>query len=74
VKESAMKKRDKYDKFLSNIKLLQSMDTYERSKIADALKPMKYETGDFVIRQGEDGDSFFFIEEGNAVALKVDAG
>ena len=46
------------------------MDGYERMKIADALKPLKFQPGEFVIKQGENGDSFYMIEEGNAVALK----
>jgi cAMP-dependent protein kinase regulator len=47
------------------------MDNYERAKIADALRPMHYEPEEFVINQGDDGNSFYFIENGRAVALKV---
>lgn len=71
VKEAAMKKRARYEEFLSKIKILEGMDSYERNKIADALRPQKFEVGEFIIRQGDEGDTFFFIEEGSAVALKV---
>ena len=71
VKEAAIKKREKYEKFLSGIKLLADMRPYERIKIADALRPMHFDSKEFVIRQGDTGDSFFFIEDGQAVALKV---
>mmetsp|Transcript_124544 Transcript_124544/g.186053 ORF Transcript_124544/g.186053 Transcript_124544/m.186053 type:complete len:121 (+) Transcript_124544:889-1251(+) len=47
------------------------MDPYERSKIADALKSYKFKKGDYVVREGEHGDSFFFIEDGEAIATKV---
>ena len=51
VKDAASKKREKYEKFLSNIELLSDMDPYERSKIADALKTIKYKADDYVVKQ-----------------------
>lgn len=71
VKQAAINKRNRYEKFLSSIKILSDMEDYERAKIADALRPIHYDSDDFVIRQGEEGNSFFFIENGTAVALKV---
>lgn len=37
VKDSAQKKRDKYDDFLSTVEILSSMDAYERAKIGDVI-------------------------------------
>ena len=37
VKNSAMKKRERFEHFLEKVKLLHEMVPYERSKIADAL-------------------------------------
>ncbi len=71
VKDAASKKREKYESFLSKVELLESMDPYERSKIADALKPMKFKVTEFVVKQGETGDTFFLVEDGEAVASKV---
>lgn len=71
VKDSAIRKRRKYEQFLSRLKLLQDMEDYERGKIADALKPLHFEPGEFIIKQGDEGNSFFFIQSGTAVALKV---
>lgn len=65
-----MKKREKYEEFLSKIELLSTLDPYERSKLADVLKPMTFQKGDYVMRQGDTGDTFFFIEEGTCVATK----
>eukprot|EP01017_Pseudomicrothorax_dubius_P015467 TRINITY_DN1781_c0_g2_i1.p1 TRINITY_DN1781_c0_g2~~TRINITY_DN1781_c0_g2_i1.p1 ORF type:complete len:377 (-),score=133.11 TRINITY_DN1781_c0_g2_i1:170-1300(-) len=70
VKDAASKKREKYEGFLSRVELLQAMDPYEKANVADALKPEKYRRGDFVVRQGDVGDTFFFIEEGEAIATK----
>lgn len=71
VKDAAIKKREKYENFLGNIELLDSMESHERLKIADALKPLKFKKGEYVVKEGDQGDSFFFIEEGEAVATKV---
>ena len=37
VKDAAARKRERYDEFLQSIKILQTMDPYERSKLSDAL-------------------------------------
>jgi len=42
VKDAAAKKRELYEDFLSKVIILQSMETYERSKIADAIKETEY--------------------------------
>lgn len=38
VKDAAAKKREKYEHFLTQVGILQTMDAYERSKLADAFK------------------------------------
>jgi len=42
VKDASQNKRAKYEKFLSTVPILQNMDHYERSKLADAVKEIKY--------------------------------
>jgi len=69
------RKRQKYEDFLSNVKILSSMDPYERSRLGDALKEEKYKKGDYVIEEGQIGDKFYFISEGEAIATKqIEAG
>lgn len=46
------------------------MDAYDRSKIADALKSVNVKAGEMVIKEGEEGDTFFMIEEGSLAAYK----
>jgi cAMP-dependent protein kinase regulator len=71
VKEAAIRRREKYVKFLSQVKILSNMDPYERSQLADVLKTLKFSPGEVIIKQGDNGDDFFIVEEGNAVATKV---
>jgi len=70
VKEAAQKKRQRYDSFLAKVPLLASMDAYERSQLSDALKPETVPDGTSIVKQGEDGNKFYIIEEGSAVATK----
>lgn len=70
VKESAQNKRNRYDAFLSKVPLLSSMDSYERSQLADALRVSTVSDGTVIVTQGEDGDKFYILEEGAATALK----
>lgn len=42
VKDAAAKKREQYEELLSKIELLSTMDPYEKTKIADALKCQKF--------------------------------
>ena len=43
--------REKYESFLEKIDLLKGMDSYERSKIADALKPVTVKANEYVMKQ-----------------------
>mmetsp|Transcript_109766 Transcript_109766/g.289575 ORF Transcript_109766/g.289575 Transcript_109766/m.289575 type:complete len:395 (+) Transcript_109766:78-1262(+) len=70
VKEAAQKKRERYDSFLAKVPLLQSMDAYERSQLADALRSESFNEGQVIVSEGEVGQKFYIIEEGEAVAHK----
>jgi cAMP-dependent protein kinase regulator len=70
VKDSSRKRREKYENFLAQVKILESMDSYERSILSDAFIEEKFKAGDFVIKQGEEGNKFYLIEEGVCVATK----
>jgi cAMP-dependent protein kinase regulator len=51
VKDAAAKKREKYEKFLSEVKLLQSIDSYEKTKLADGLQFENYNADDVIISE-----------------------
>jgi len=70
VKEAAQKKRDRYDSLFAKVPLLSSMDAYERSQLADALKVESFGDGQVVMSQGEVGTKFYIVEEGVAFANK----
>ncbi|KAI5119760.1 hypothetical protein M0805_004092 [Coniferiporia weirii] len=74
ILKAAHRRRTMYEQFLSTVPLLSSLSAEERSKIADALTSKVYMDGDVVVRQGELGDTFFFVEEGEAVVTKKQTG
>ena len=71
VKDSAQKKREKYENFLKNVDILSTIDSYELTQICDALKSEVYNKGDLIIREGESGNVFYILEEGEAIATKA---
>ena len=68
VKDSSMKKREKYEDFLQKVEILDSQESYDKMKICDVLKSETYSgTGEYIIKQGEQGDTFYLLIEGTFV-------
>ncbi|KAG7097116.1 hypothetical protein E1B28_004494 [Marasmius oreades] len=72
ILKAAHRRRTMYEHFLSTVPLLASLEGAEKSKIADALVSRVYVDGEAVVKQGEMGDNFFFVEEGEAAVTKMD--
>mmetsp|Transcript_38933 Transcript_38933/g.121625 ORF Transcript_38933/g.121625 Transcript_38933/m.121625 type:complete len:403 (+) Transcript_38933:68-1276(+) len=70
VKDAAMKRRNKYDSFLKNVALISSLGDYERSQIADALKPETHTKESVIVKQDDPGDKFYIVEDGTLYASK----
>lgn len=71
MKDAAIKRRDKYDEILKKVKVLESLDHVERHKLIDSIIEVKFEKGDYIIKQGDPGKKFYFIIEGEAKAEKI---
>jgi serine/threonine protein kinase/CRP-like cAMP-binding protein len=59
--------------FLKNCKFLDPLSNEQIGKVAGALDTILYEDGDYIIRQGEHGDSFYIIEEGTVRCTQLKA-
>jgi len=70
VKNYAISKRNRYDSLLKTVKIFQTMDSYERSKLSDIFLEKFYSKGDIIIKQGDKGDYFYILDEGEAFAVK----
>jgi len=63
---NTIRKRNVYEDFLSKVSVLESLDKWERLTVADALEPVEFEENEEIVKQGESGEDFFLILEGEA--------
>lgn len=66
----AYNRRTLYEHFLSTVPLLSSLSAAERSKIADTLVSSVYMDEEAVVNEGDMGNTFFFVEEGEALVTR----
>ncbi|XP_078422068.1 protein kinase cGMP-dependent 1b isoform X1 [Cetorhinus maximus] len=57
-------KHAEYMEFLKSVPTLQNLSEEILSKLADVLEETYYEDGEYIIRQGARGDTFFIISKG----------
>lgn len=62
--EGSFNRRLMYEDFLKDIEILKSLSDQERSKLADALSTERYQKGDKIVTEGEQGENFYLIESG----------
>jgi len=56
------------------VPLLKSMSLPERLKAVDALQPVTFAAGEIIMREGESGDTFYIVEEGEVVVTRDENG
>lgn len=67
---STLRKRKMYEEFLGKVSILADLDRWERLTVADSLEPVQFEDGQNIVVQGDTGDDFFMIIEGQASVLQ----
>ncbi|XP_068745204.1 cGMP-dependent protein kinase 1-like isoform X1 [Montipora capricornis] len=60
--------------FLKSVPLLKNLSDQEFSKLGDVLEEEYYHGDDFVIREGERGDTFYIINKGSVIVTQKVAG
>jgi TPR repeat protein len=61
-------REDSIQKLLASVPLLQALSDEEREQIAKALGYEAYDYDEPIVKQGDDGDHMYFLEEGQAQA------
>ena len=74
VKGASMKKRNIFEDFLGKISILSELEAYERSKICDCLISETFKKDELIIKEGEEGNKFYLLQEGTAEAFKTENG
>jgi len=74
VKQAHQKRSEMYDDFVQEVALFSTMEQAERSRIVECFKIVRYKKGDVVVKQGEEGNRFYLVEEGTLVARKTRPG
>ena len=59
--------------YLSKVPLLSKLNPSERSQLASALTPHTYPAHSTVVREGDEGDTFYLIHTGTARVTKAQA-
>ena len=57
-------KRKEYLRLLKTVEKLKALPENKLLKIADCLEESTFQKEDYIIRQGDAGDTFYIIEEG----------
>jgi cAMP-dependent protein kinase regulator len=70
LKDQHSRKRQCYRKALSTIPFLKVLQDYEILLVADALLPMNPPKGSVIVKQGDQGDEFFILLEGECRVKK----
>jgi cAMP-dependent protein kinase regulator len=70
LKEHHGQKRQRYRTLLRNVPFLKALQDYEILLVADALQPVNPGDGEVIMKQGDSGDEFFIILEGECSVRK----
>jgi CRP-like cAMP-binding protein len=57
--------------FLDHVDLFSNLDKYDKLKLINMLSTKIFNKGDYIFREGDDGDNFYMIEDGEVECLKI---
>jgi cAMP-dependent protein kinase regulator len=59
---------------LQGVAFLQDLDPSDIDKLIRALTPRKFEAGEYIVRKGEEGGTFYLIQEGKVLVSDISIG
>uniref|UniRef100_A0A3B5L062 cGMP-dependent protein kinase n=1 Tax=Xiphophorus couchianus TaxID=32473 RepID=A0A3B5L062_9TELE len=72
VFQTGLIKHSEYMDFLKSVPTFQGLSEETLSKLADVMEETHYDDGEYIIRQGARGDTFFIISKGKVNVTKGD--
>ncbi|KAM9236690.1 cGMP-dependent protein kinase 2 isoform 1-T1 [Leptosomus discolor] len=73
MRVTAQTRQEQYRNFLRSVSLLKNLPEDKLTKIMDCLEVEHYDKGDYVIREGEEGNTFFIIAKGKVIVTQSTA-
>jgi cAMP-dependent protein kinase regulator len=70
IASNTIKRRNINLTYLGQVELFKNIEQYEKIRLLDGLKIENYKRYDFVFREGDIGNNFYIIEEGECECLK----
>lgn len=74
MQSSAIKQNSASVGFIESVKLFESLSPMEKMQMADALKPVSFAEGELIIKEGDVGNAFYIVEDGEVICTKNKAG
>ncbi|XP_047458880.1 cGMP-dependent protein kinase 2 [Mugil cephalus] len=68
--QTTQARHKEYFSFLRSVSLLQELPEEKLSKIVDCLEVEYFEKGEYIIREGEEGNTFFIISKGEVIVTQ----
>ncbi|KAH9388639.1 PREDICTED: cAMP-dependent protein kinase type II regulatory subunit-like [Rhagoletis zephyria] len=72
VLKRAFMKRKEYESFIEKVEIFKQLEYYEKMSLSDAFLARNYKQGDRIIKQGDEADGMYFVQEGIVRILKFD--
>jgi cAMP-dependent protein kinase regulator len=69
---ACIQRRELYMQFLAGVPVLTSLSTMELMALSDAMREIEYPENEVVCTEGERGDFFYIIKEGEAIVTQHD--
>jgi cAMP-dependent protein kinase regulator len=61
-------KKKKYESFLGKVTILSGLNDYERAALSDVIDIAKFTKNEVIMKQGDQGNNFYILEDGEASA------
>ena len=64
IAQNSIKRRNINLEYLEKVELFKGLEQYDKLKLIDGLKMVQMNAGEYVFHQGDKGDHFYIIDEG----------
>lgn len=67
--QSAENTYEKYEGWLHEVDILKTLNHFELAQLSETMESELFDTGEEIIKEGEEGDKFYILEDGTASAF-----